>query len=594
MVWKSQDRSWGGAHRLAAASLLTGLLLACGGGGGGGEEFVSSPPPGPPPAELSAAQVDAVRFLTQATFGPTDAEVARVVAMGYSAWLDEQFAMPAASSHRATFEAADAAARARDPENGAEGDAVINSFYRQALSGPDQLRQRVVFALSQILVISMVDNAVSDHPRGVADYLDTLARGAFGNYRNLLEAVSLHPMMGLYLSHLHNQKEDPASGRVPDENYAREVMQLFSIGLYELAPDGSMRLGSGAAAETYTSEDVSGLAKVFTGWSWFGPDTSEARFYGYSSARDPDREWKPMIDYPRYHSTSEKRFLGKTASSTSPAADLKVALDALFAHPNVGPFIGRQLIQRLVTSNPSPAYVSRVAAAFADNGRGVRGDLRAVVRAVLLDPEARDPAKAADGRFGKLREPVLRLTAFLRAFGASSDSGGYLLPATDDPGTQLGQTPLRSPSVFNFYRPGYVPPNTRAASVSMVVPEMQITHESSVAGYANFMRSAVQNGVGQNGPDFKAARRDLQPDYSAELAVADQSATLVHRVTDKLITGPVSQALRQEIQAGVDSIAMPLLRVDGSNQQQFDTIKRNRVMLAIYMTLMAPEFIVQK
>jgi len=247
-----------------------------------------------------------------------------------------------------------------------------------------------------------------------------------------------------------------------------------------------------------------------------------------------------------------------------------------------------------VTSNPSPAYVSRVAAAFDNNGAGVRGDMRAVVRAVLLDAEARDPALAGDNRFGKLREPVLRLTAFLRAFGAHSDSGRFLVGVTDDPSRQLGQSPLRSPSVFNFYRPGYVPPNTQAGGLNLSVPEMQITNETTVAGYANYIRTVVQNGVGLNGANGTAARRDVQPDYRDELAVADQSAVLVHRVTGKLITGPVPTALKNEIEAAVRSIPILALRSDGRNQQRIDSAKRNRVMLAIYLTLVSPEFIVQK
>jgi len=595
MIWKSADRSTDVLWRVAGLALVI-ALSACGGAddaaNGGIDPRADTEPP---PPDVSPARVDAVRFLTQATFGPTDAEVSHVIDVGYSAWIDEQIAKPPAS-HRAAWEAADAEARAADPTDMASTRDVLDSFYRQAVGGEDQLRQRVAFALSEIFVVSMVDGSVIQHPRGVAGYLDTLARGAFGNFRDLLQDVSLHPMMGLYLSHLHNQKENPATGRVPDENYAREVMQLFSIGLYRLNADGSVQTAEGKPLETYTSEDISGLAKVFTGWSWFGPNTSNARFFESSTARDADREWRPMISYGQFHSTSEKRFLGKVVGaqgSPDPEASLKVALDALHQHPNVGPFIGKQLIQRLVTSNPSPAYVARVAAAFNDSA-GKRGDMRAVVRAVLLDAEARDPALAGDNRFGKLREPVLRLTAFLRAFDARSDSGKFLVGTTDDPGLQLGQSPLRSPSVFNFFRPGYVPPNTQAGSLNLSVPEMQITHETTVAGYANYMRSAVQNGVGFNGTKGNAARRDLQPDYGDELAVADQAAVLVHRVTGKLITGRVPAALKNEIEAAVRSIPIPALRSDGRNQRRIDDAKRNRMMLAVYLTLVSPEFIVQK
>jgi uncharacterized protein (DUF1800 family) len=275
MVWKSAIRLTDVHWRVAGLALVI-ALSAC---GGADDAATSGIDPRADtelaPPDLSAARVDAVRFLTQATFGPTDAEVSHVIDVGYSAWIDEQFAKPQAS-HRAAWEAADAAARAADPADLARTRDVLDSFYRQAVGGNDQLRQRVAFALSEIFVVSMVDGSVVQHPRGVAGYLDTLARGAFGNFRDLLQDVSLHPMMGLYLSHLHNQKENPATGRVPDENFAREVMQLFSIGLYRLNVDGSVQTTDGKPLETYTSDDISGLAKVFTGWSWFGSNGSEA------------------------------------------------------------------------------------------------------------------------------------------------------------------------------------------------------------------------------------------------------------------------------------------------------------------------------
>lgn len=570
---------------LAAAAAL---LAACGGGGGGSAE---------PAQDKPASAVDAQRFLTQATFGPVESDVTRVMDIGYRAWIDWQMGLPL-RSHREYWDVQHAAARAADPNASAGTRDVLDSFYIQAVRGEDQLRGRVAFALSQIFVVSMVDSTVADNPRGVAGWLDVMNQHAFGHYRDLLEAVARHPMMGIYLSHLRNQKENPATGRVPDENFAREVMQLFSIGLYQLEPDGRVKLGAdGKPIETYTGEDIAGLAKVFTGFSWAGPDTSDSRFFGSSSAQDPDRQWMPMQGYTRYHSTSEKRFLGATVAAqgtADPNASLRVALDTLAAHPNVGPFIGRQLIQRLVTSNPSPGYVARVAAAFADNGSGVRGDMKAVVRAVLLDPEARDPAVARDAAYGKLREPVLRLTALLRAFGATSDSGRWLVGSTDDAGTQLGQTPLRSPSVFNFYRPGYVPPNSELGAAGLAAPEMQITHETSVAGYANYMRSALQSGVGQNGPNFTAPRRDVQLDLAPEMALADRPAELVDRVLAKLAGAADTAALKPDVQAAVESIAIPALRADGSNQTQVDDAKRNRVRMAALLTLVSTEFLVQK
>ena len=543
---------------------------------------------------MPASRDAAARFLTQATFGPTETEVDRVMAVGYGAWIDEQFAKPR-SAHRAAWEAADAAAKAADPTNanaGAGQNGMLNAFWKSAVTGEDQLRQRVAFALSQILVISMQDGTVGDDPRAVAAYLDLLADKGLATYRELLESVSLHPMMGIYLSHLRNQKADPRTGRVPDENYAREVMQLFSIGLHELNADGSVKRNGTAPIDTYAPTDIAGLARVFTGWSWDCPAyPASSCFYSGSSsgASDPDRGFKPMRGYPNFHSTEAKTFLGRTIAAQAtadPPASLRDALDTLANHPNVGPFIGRQLIQRLVTSNPSPAYVGAVAAAFADNGSGVRGDMKHVVKTILMHAEARQTSDSA----GKVREPVLRLSAFLRAFGFTSDSGEYRVGNTDNPGTSLGQSPMRSPSVFNFYRPGYVPPGTAAATANLVAPEMQIVHETTAAGYVNVMRDNVSAGVGTFGA--AANRRDLQGNFAAEIALADRPFELVAAVNRKLMHGSMPAALATEIEGAVTSVAIPT--ATGSNQTQIDAAKRTRVNAAIFLALVSPEFLVQK
>ena len=579
------------------AACLALCVAACGGGGdggaGGGSPTESAAASRAPRAgELPASREQAVRFLTQATFGATEADIARVGAIGYSAWIDEQLARPA-SSHRATWEAADAAIRAADPNRSAGQSQLLDSFWKQAISGDDQLRQRWVYALSQIFVISMVDGKVGNDARSVAAWLDMLGDKGLGRYRDLLEAVSLHPLMGQYLSHLRNQKADPKTGRVPDENYAREVMQLFSIGLVVLNPDGSVRSQNGKAIDTYGPADIAGLAKVFTGWSWACPAWPERSCFNSGTANgasDPDRGFKSMLGYAQYHSTEEKSFLGATIAAQAvadPAASLRVALDTLATHPNVGPFIGRQLIQRLVTSNPSPQYVAAVASAF--NGSG--GDMKATLRAVLLHAEARQPPANADTA-GKLREPVLKLSAYLRAFGYRSDSGQWRVGNTDDAGSTLGQSPLRSPSVFNFYRPGYVPPGTAAAAASLAVPEMQIAHESSVAGYANFMRDNIASGAGQW--NSGTGRRDLQADFAAELALAEQPGALVDRIGSKLLPGAMPAALKAEIQGAVESIAIPALKANGSNQKKVDDAKRARVNAAIFLVVVSPEYQVQK
>jgi uncharacterized protein (DUF1800 family) len=584
-------------RRAACALFLSTLLAACGGGGGGGAEppAVVPPPPPAPTVEKPADRAQAMRFLTQATFGPVEADIARLQAIGYAAWIDEQTALAATTPHRAHWEARDVEIRAAGSTNGAQQDQVFESFWKQALTANDQLRQRWVYALSQVFVISMADGAVGDNPRAVAAWLDMLGAQGFGTYRALLESVSRHPMMGTYLSHLRNQKADARTGRVPDENYAREVMQLFSIGLVNLNEDGSPVTGAGAG-DTYTPADITGMARVFTGWSWACPDWPDnSCFFSGSNngTSDPDRSFKPMLGYAQYHSLDEKRFLGQVIAPQTqgnPSASLTTALDTLAAHPNVGPFIGRQLIQRLVTSNPSPTYVRDVSRVWADNGAGVRGDLKAVLKAILMHPEARVVSDTS----GKVREPVLRLSAYLRAWGHTSDTGWYRVGNTDNPGTSLGQTPLRSPSVFNFYRPGYVAPGTAGAARSLVAPELQIAHETTAAGYVNYMRDNVASGVGSNNTmTVNGAirnRRDLQADHSADLAVADNAATLADRVLGKLTFGD-TDALRTEVVSAVGSITIPALTA--TNQAAVDTAKRNRVNAALLLVLASPEFLVQ-
>ena len=620
--------------RAAAAVFIAMLLAACGGGSGGEDGSTSSPSgstgtggstdggttsggttgggttgsgttggstPGgtggsggttpAPTIERPADKQQAARFLTQATFGPTDADIDRVMSIGYAAWIDEQFAKPA-SSHRNAYRALDAAWVASGNGTTIWQTGTINAFWKHALSGEDQLRQRVAYALSQIMVISMQDSTVGDNGEAVSAWIDMLGQKGLGRYRDLLESVATHPLMGAYLSHLKNRKADPRTGRVPDENFAREVMQLFSIGLHELNADGTRKTNNnGAPIETYDDKDIAGLAKVFTGWSWQCADwTDNSCFYsgrpeGDTSSAKPDW-YSPMMGYPQYYSEDSKAFLGKTIAAASPAnprSELGTALDTLANHPNVGPFIGRQLIQRLVTSNPSPAYVSDVAGTFI----ATQGDMKAVIKAILMHPEARVMSDTS----GKVREPVLRMSAFMRAFGHRSLSGHYWVHNTDDPGTQLGQTPLRSPSVFNFYRPGYASPGSVSASLGKLAPELQTVHETSAAGYVNYMRDSIDWGVGW---DSIANRNDLVPDYAPWRALADQPSTLVDRVADKLLYVPLPAALKQEIQAAVESIVIPRLASDGSNQAWIDQLKERRAKVAMFLVVASPEYQVQK
>ena len=595
--------------RRVLALLLISLLSACGGGGGDSQSgsILKPDTPAVPPAAVAPADPDAPanppgdtvpppplttppvgqtvtftrqqasRFLARATFGPNMAAIDALAASDSDAWFTAQFSKPQ-TLHRKYIDGMLAAQAAGGQRVGFTG--VYETFWQQGIRGDDQLRQRMAFALSEIFVISMQNDAVQPQVRGVASYYDMLGQRAFGNFRDLLEGVALHPMMGLYLSHLRNQKE--SATRTPDENFAREVMQLFSIGLYQLNADGSLKLSGGKPIETYTHDDVAGLARVFTGWSWAGPDQSSTRFYG--GTPDPDRDWQPMQNYAAFHSSGEKRFLGKSISgATSGQADLKVALDTLFNHPNAGPFFGRQLIQRLVSSNPSPAYIGRVAAAFANNGSGVRGDMQAVIRAVLLDPEALAPA-GTTLRTGKLREPLLRLANWMRAFDVKPASGPYSIYYLDDPLSGLGQSPLNPSSVFSFFRPSYVPPNSALASAGLVAPELQITAEPSVTGYLNFMQEAVNSGVGE--------ARVVKPDYTRELALAANPGALLDRIDLLLTHGSMPTRLRGQITTAVNGIAIPA--ATASNATQVATAQANRVKLAIFLTMASPAYLVQK
>jgi len=603
--------------RGVGVAMLAMVLSACGGGGGGsaspssgtsdsgtqiggdsggsssgGSGDAGSGNGGAPMATpVATPQRDAAaRFLTQASFGPDEASVGRVIALGYEGWIDEQLRLPA-TSHLATWDALDAALKAENPNAWPGQDGVTNSFWRAAVTADDQLRQRVALALSEIFVVSMQDTVVGNDPRSVASYLDLLAARGLGRYRDLLQGVATHPSMGRYLSMLGNRKADTRTGRVPDENFAREVMQLFSIGLYQLNLDGSPKLDGGAPVDTYGPADITGLARVFTGWSWacpVAPPPANATCFsngtakvGTASSSDADRGVKPMINYPGMHAPEEKRFLSAVIpANTDGPASLRIALDTLTGHPNVGPFIGRQLIQRLVTSNPSPVYIREVAQAFNASG----GDMKAMVKAILLHPEARNAAAGA----GKVREPLLRLSAFLRAFHATSDSGQYKIGNTDDPNTKLGQTPMRAPSVFNFFRPGYAPPGVLLDGVQMVSPELQMTHEATASGYVNYMRQGISFGFGPNG-GAPLNRLDIQPDYRAEMALADKPAVLMDQIDAKLMYGTMPAALKTEIANAIATIS-----ITNSNPVHVENGKRVRVNAAVFLTMVSPEFLVQK
>jgi len=541
----------------AGATAAAALLSACGGGGGGGSPATSVAAGSPSaPAAAAITEAAAARFLAQASMGATREQIARVIAVGYEGWLDEQFAM-APSTPRWDALVADGYS-ADTNRNGQAG--FDNCAWRKLIASPDTLRQRVALALSEILVVGIDGLTGAWRQFTGAAYLDLLEANAFGNYRTLLGAVSLSTAMGEFLTYRGSAKANTKTGSLPDENYARELMQLFTIGLVQLNLDGTPKLAQGRTQDTYGLDDITGLARVFTGWDYD---------LGTSGNTTPDYKRRPMIQMAARHETGTKTFLGQTvAAGGTGMADLDAALDIIFGHPNVAPFISRQLIQRLVASNPSPAYVARVATVFNNDGKGVKGNLRAVVKAILLDKEAR-AIDAATGA-GKQREPMLRFVAWARAFNATSPSNAWAIGNTSDGASRLGQSPLRSPSVFNFFRPGYVPPGSEIAAANLVAPEFQLTNESSTVGYINFMQTVVSRGVG-----------DVKADYTALLALADDAAALLKELNIVLAAGQLSDATLGVLKPALAGMA------SGT-----DAARQNRVYAALTLVLAAPEFII--
>ncbi len=573
--------------RAAILALSLSLAAACGGGGGGGSGGSGSGPigvsPPPPPVVVRSSPGETGRFLTQATFGATATEIESLRDQSFDSWIAAQIAAPTGPPALTYMDDRLVVLRAANANALLNGTHFYEYFWREATTAPDQLRQRVKFALSEIFVVSFADPVVD--ARGMASYYDMLGKNAFGNFRTLLEDVTLHPMMGLYLTHLGNIKEDPATGRTPDENYAREVMQLMSLGVFALNQDGTVQKdAAGNSVVSYTANDISELSKVFTGLSWFSANPSNATFTG--SGRNNASYVTPMIHYPNFHSLSAKSFIGTTIPASTVAdgaGDVKIALDTIFNHPNVGPFISKQLIQRLITSNPSPAYVSRVAGIFNNNGQGVRGDMAAVIRAVLMDAEARNMSAGADVNYGKIREPILRLGNLMRTFGATSVSNNWLIGSTSV-STALGQSPLASPSVFNFYRPGYSPPNTKIGNAGLVAPEMQIVDEVTVAGYANTIQTVLTSGIGSG--------NDVRLSLTAEAALANDPAVLTDRMNTVLLFGSMSSGLRQRIIDSVAGVAVPAST--GTNQAAIDAALLNRARLAVYLTMVSPDYLIQR
>ncbi|MFQ5610162.1 MAG: DUF1800 family protein, partial [Woeseiaceae bacterium] len=519
-------------------------------GGGGSAAPPAPPPPPPPPTQLDLA--DASRFAAQATFGLDYSAIESLAAEGKSAWLERQFAMPVSDHVSIVSDLV----RRRDAGEFVPFERDIEylilfrrlAWWHRTVTAPDELRQRVAFALSQIFVVSDNVDDLIVNPFALSGYYDVLLSHSFGNFRDLLRDVTLHPAMGIYLSHVNNRRSDPVNNIFPDENFAREVMQLFSIGLFELNVDGSRKLdASGRTIPTYSNVEIREFAKIFTGLSFGGPGS----FFG-----NPEPQFlAPLRMFDTEHEPGQKNLLNGTAvpAGQTGMQDIEAAIDNLFNHPNVGPFIGKQLIQRLVTSNPSSAYTERVARAFDGDATGVRGDMRAVIRAVLLDPEATSAANVS-GSFGKLREPVLRRAAVLRQFGANSPDGfigntGYFVQ-------ELGkQHPLSARSVFNFFLPAHSPAG-EIANANLVAPEFQITTSNSIVGMANLIDFVVLADFVTDAPEPFAT---VSLDYDDYVAIANDIDALVARLDIVLTAGTLDPMTRQAIEsllADIDDMEM--------------------------------------
>ncbi|MGC4017416.1 MAG: DUF1800 family protein [Luteolibacter sp.] len=547
------------------------------------QKIQGSSPSGGTPGSTAAgtpSPVQASRFLTQATFGPVPQDIDAVRQSGYAAWIDTQLQLPPsylqpyikAIKADAAGPRSDKSYNFNDLDKFVYGNNVTTPFARNAVGAPDQLRQRVAFALSQIMVVSRRDAQLEEKPEGMANYYDVLVRNSLGNYGTLLREVALHPAMGWYLSHAGNQKADPSIPRYPDENFAREVMQLFSIGLWELNPDGSRKLDShGEPIPTYDNGTITEMARVFTGLYFDAP-------YGWEGGGWSDDDYtKPMVMFPQYHDFGKKTLLHgfiipeREESMTNGMQDVLDAVNCLFLHPNTPPFISRQLIQFLVTDNPSPSYIKRVQDVFVDDGHGVRGNLGAVVKAILLDPEARN-APVSPG-YGKMREPVVRTMHLGRLFRLAETNPNFTWWNWTD--TYYGftsQEPLNSPSVFNFYTPVYQAPG-EIRNQGLVSPGFQLVNTYTSVSFPNMLLDYLHDG-------FRSAwdhRYSL--DYRSNLLVAGNPEALVDQVNLLICAGNMTARTRSIL----------LTRLNDTALTQHD-----RVALAVWLAMTCPEGAVQR
>ena len=554
--------------------------------------------------------LDAARFLTHASFGPVAAELTKVVTMGYSAYVDDQFAKPATILPVMAYQSQNQPNNCTSPLTaGGPADAANfgtncprdlytqfvsqRYFFKNALTAPDQLRQRVTWALSQILVTSAANDPIGYANR---NYQQLLQDYAFDNFWNLLFRISVDPLMGNYLDMVNNAKANPVNGTIPNENYAREIMQLFSIGLWELNNDGTLMLDAGGnPIPTYSQTDITEVAKVMTGWTYW-PITGSLGWnkpINYRFNMTPCEGPTPppggvVCGTQNWHDITQKDMAFvppvTVAAGQTADTDLRVAVNALFYHSNTPPFIGKQLIQHLVTSNPSPAYVQRVSNVFINNGAGVRGDMKAVVKAILLDPEALTPRNPVTSSFGKLKEPVLLVTNLLRAVNSSSD-GVYPLLQTPN----MDQNVYTSPTVFNYYPADYVIPGT-----SLAGPQFGIFNATTYFPRANFMynlslgatcTAAPQHVCGPNADATVKNSTGTKIDYGQLTPFANNSDNLIQQVNNMLLFGTMPPGMKLAIKNAIDIAAF-----GGPAGPYTETQKRDRARTAVYLVTVSPKY----
>jgi uncharacterized protein (DUF1800 family) len=478
-------------------------------------------------AKVIMDSAHAARLLHQASLGPTYDEILSAQGLSTQEWIDAQMELPI--TYHVDY-----------LENYPDRDYPrqinrIDAWWKGSLNAPDQLRQRVAYAMSQIFVVSDFNNSLANEPKGMVSYYDMLLENAFGNYRDILETISRSPIMGKYLDHLGNEKADDARNIRPDENYARELLQLFSLGLEELEINGLPKKDeNGLPIPAYTQADIEGFAKVFTGWT-FGA----SEFWG----RPSNNHSILMSPFEAYHSTAEKHLISDVVipANTDAETSLKIALDTIFEHPNTAPFISKQLILKLITSNPSPNYIARVAQVFNDNGQGVKGDLSAVIKAIYLDPEARQFA-APLAYFGKIREPLLKQMQLWRVFKAKSLNNRYY---TSNLSLQFGQGPLQSPSVFNFYQPDHQPQELSGSM--LVAPELQIANDAYVINTLNTHFNEMSRRVAERYDELNENYVYLYMGDDLELLANFGLNAVIDKYDTLFFAGTMSQDMRNAI-----------------------------------------------